>query len=266
MEIDGKEIRMRRICDHKTGKFVLIPMDHGVTTGPIKGLANMRDTINKIAAGGATAVGMHKGMVGTSLLDAGGDVGLILHISASTLVGPYPFAKIIVGTVEEALKVGADAVSVHINVGADTERDMLKDLGNISNACREWHVPLLAMMYSKGKKMEESLDPGMVKHIARIGAELGADVIKTDYPGDKETFREVVEGCPVPVLIAGGPRANSDLEVLQMVRDAMDVGGMGVSMGRNVFQNDDVTGMVRALRKVIIEDASAEEAYKELSG
>jgi len=263
---NGHEIRMRRIGDMRTGKFVLVPMDHGVTVGPIKGIMDIRDTINKVAAGGATSVSIHKGLVSEGLKDAGGKIGLILHISASTHIGPYPNAKVLVSSVEEALRLGADAVSVHINVGAETEREMLYDLGEVSSECREWQVPLLAMMYTRGKNIKDELDPEAIKHIARLGAELGADIIKTNYPGKIETFKEVTRGCPVPVLIAGGPKMDTDRQVLQMVKDSIEAGGMGVSIGRNVFQHKDPTKMVRAIRNVVIDGLDVDEAILGLEG
>lgn len=258
--MDGHGIRMRRIGHMRTGRFVLVPMDHGVTVGPIKGIMDIRDTINKVAAGGATSVSIHKGLVGQGLRDVGGKIGLILHISASTHIGPYPNAKILVSSVEEALRLGADAVSVHINVGAETEREMLFDLGEVSRSCREWQVPLLAMMYTRGKNIKDELDPESIKHIARLGAELGADIIKTNYPGDIDKFREVTRGCPVPVLIAGGPKMETDRQVLQMVKDSITAGGKGVSIGRNVFQHRDPTRMVRAIRRIVIDGYDVDEA------
>jgi predicted phospho-2-dehydro-3-deoxyheptonate aldolase len=264
--MDGHEIRMRRIGHHKSGKFVLVPLDHGVTVGPIKGIMDIRDTINKVAAGGATSVSIHKGLVSEGLRDVGGKIGLIMHISASTHIGPYPNAKILVSGVEEALRLGADAVSVHINVGAETEREMLFDLGEVSRSCREWRVPLLAMMYTRGKNVKDELDPQAIKHIARLGAELGADIIKTNYPGNIETFREVTRGCPVPVLIAGGAKMDTDRQVLQMVKDSIEAGGGGVSIGRNVFQHENPTKMVKAIRRIVIDKYEVEEALAELGG
>jgi fructose-bisphosphate aldolase/2-amino-3,7-dideoxy-D-threo-hept-6-ulosonate synthase len=104
----------------------------------------------------------------------------------------------------------------------------------------------------------------VVKLAARAGAELGADIIKTNYTGDPDSFREVTKGCPVPVVIAGGPKMSTTRDVLQMVRDAIDAGGAGTSIGRNVFQASNPTKMVRAFSKIVHEGASVEEAMKEL--
>ena len=140
----------------------------------------------------------------------GKDVGLIIHLSGSTSLSPYPNAKTLVCTVEEALKLGADALSIHINIGNGSEREMLADLGRVAREAREWGMPLLAMMYPRGEKIKDEFDPQVIMHVARLGAELGADIVKVSYTGSVESFRKVVAGCPVPVVIAGGPKMNSD--------------------------------------------------------
>jgi fructose-bisphosphate aldolase/2-amino-3,7-dideoxy-D-threo-hept-6-ulosonate synthase len=141
---------------------------------------------------------------------------------------------------------------------------MLEDLGFVSTSCREWHVPLLAMMYPRGAEVKDPYFVELVKHVARLGAELGADIIKTNYTGSIDTFKEVTKGCPVPVIVAGGPKVDSDKDVLQMVHDTIAAGAAGISIGRNIFQHKDIRGMTRAMAKIILEDADVEEAYKEI--
>lgn len=264
--MDGHEIRMRRIMDMDSGMFILVPMDHGVSLGPVKGIIDFRDAVNRVHAGGATAVVLHKGLVSGGMADSGGRLGLIMHISASTCSGPSPDSKVLVGSVEEAIMVGADAVSVHVNVGAESEREMLSDLGLISSQCRRWRIPLLAMIYNRGKNVKDPLDPEGVAHAARIGAELGADLIKTSYTGDIDSFGDVCRGCPVPVVIAGGPRMDTDREVLEMIRDSVKAGGRGISIGRNIFQHKDPAGMVRAVRGILIEGRDVEESLDLIGG
>jgi fructose-bisphosphate aldolase/2-amino-3,7-dideoxy-D-threo-hept-6-ulosonate synthase len=260
----GKSIRMERIVDRKSGRSVIVPMDHGVTSGPIYGLTDMRNAVNGVAEGGANAVLLHKGIVTAGHRGYGKDIGLIIHLSASTSLGPDPLNKVVVAQVEEAIRLGADAVSMHVNVGAETESGMLEALGMMTMICEEWSMPLLAMMYPRGKKVKNEHDPELVKHAARVGAELGADVIKTNYTGDPDSFKEVISGCPVPVIIAGGPKANTDAEVLKMVEDAIAAGASGVSIGRNVFQHKNPADMTRAMSKVVHEGFSAEEAMRML--
>lgn len=258
----GKSIRMERIVDRNSGRSVIVPMDHGVTSGPIYGLTDMRNAVNAVAEGGANAVLLHKGIVIAGHRGYGKDIGLIIHISASTSLGPDPLNKVTVATVEEVIRLGADAVSMHVNVGAESEPEMLEALGMTTMVCEEWGIPLLAMMYPRGKKVKNEHDPEMVMHAARVGAELGADLIKTNYTGDPDTFKQVISGCPVPVIIAGGPKANTDAEVLKMVEDAISAGASGVSIGRNVFQHKNPAHMTRAMSKIVHENFSAEEAMK----
>jgi fructose-bisphosphate aldolase/2-amino-3,7-dideoxy-D-threo-hept-6-ulosonate synthase len=258
----GKSIRLERIVDRKSGRSVIVPMDHGVTSGPIYGLTDMRSAVNAVAEGGANAVLLHKGIVIAGHRRYGKDIGLIIHLSASTSLGPDPLNKVLVTTVEEAIRLGADAVSMHVNVGADTEPEMLADLGEVAMVCEEWSMPLLAMMYPRGKKIKNEHEPELVMHAARVGAELGADIIKTNYTGDPDSFKDVIRSCPVPVIIAGGPKANTDAEVMKMVEDAISAGASGVSIGRNVFQHKYPAEMTRAISKVVHEGVSAGEAME----
>ncbi|MBW9222864.1 2-amino-3,7-dideoxy-D-threo-hept-6-ulosonate synthase [Methanothermococcus sp. SCGC AD-155-K20] len=258
----GKIIRLERVFNKNSGRTVIIPMDHGVSSGPVRGLENMREAINAVADGGANAVLVHKGIVRHGHRGYGKDIGLIIHLSAGTSLSQDPNKKVIVTSVEEAIRMGADAVSIHVNVGADSDDEMYKDLGSISEVCEYWGMPLIAMMYPRGRKIENEKDPEVVAHAARLGAELGADIIKTNYTGDIDSFREVVKGCPAPIIIAGGPKTNTDKEFLQMVKDAMEAGSLGVATGRNVFQHRDVSGITRAISMVVHEDGDIEEALK----
>lgn len=257
--MNGKKIRIKKITEND--KAVIIPMDHGASEGPIPGLEDMNQTVPKIVAGGATAVLMHKGII-KSLREVP-KCGVVMHLSASTRLAKDPNNKVLVSSVEEAICLGADAVSVHVNIGGnEAEPEMLQILGKVAGECERMQMPLLAMVYPRGKNIKEKLDPETVALVARVGAELGADIVKTVYTGNADTFKEVVEGCPVPVVIAGGPKCESDREVLEMVKGAMNAGAMGVSLGRNAFQHHNPTAMVRALRSIIIDDATADEALK----
>ena len=260
----GKKIRLERIIDRNSRKTVIIPMDHGVTVGPIEGLADMRTTVGKVVTGGANAILMHKGIVRAGHRGTGRDVGLIIHLSAGTSLSPDPNAKELVCTVEEAIKLGADAVSVHINLGAETDREMLRQLGQIGERCLEWQMPLVTMMYTRGPKIQDEYDVQNVKHAARVGAELGADIVKVVYTGSVESFAGVVDGCPVPVVIAGGAKMGSDEEIFKMVEGALQAGAAGVSIGRNAFQHEDPTKMVQALSKMVHHNAGVEGALETL--
>lgn len=253
----GKKIRIKRIMNRTSGKTVIVPMDHGVSMGPIQGLEDMDNTVNMIIRGGANAAVVHKGIVTSTNRSADTDIGLIIHLSASTSINPRPNHKIAVCDVEEALSLGADAVSVHVNIGAGAEASMLESLGKTAKECNRWGLPLLAMMYPRGNNVEVNVES--VKLAARVGAELGADIVKCPYTGSAESFQEVVRGCPVPVVIAGGSKL-TDEETLNMIEGAMNAGAGGLSMGRNAFQHENPELFVRVACEMVHQGLSAKEA------
>ena len=258
----GKAVRQERIFDRNTGRTIIVPLDHGVSVGPIYGLVDFKGTVNQIAEGGANAVLMHKGLPRCTHRGSGKDIGLIVHLSASTSLSPFPNAEVMVGTVEDALRLGADAVSIHVNLGDESEGHMLGCLGDLTSKAAEWGMPVLAMMYARGPKIKNGFDPEVVKHCARVGQELGADVIKVPYTGDIKSFSTVVDACCVPVVIAGGPKLDSTRDLLRMVHDSIQAGGSGLSVGRNVFQHQNITLLVRALHGIVHQDWDVDQAME----
>ena len=256
----GKTIRLERILNRKTQRAIIVPMDHGVSVGPIDGIIDMRETIVDMANSGADAVLMHKGLVRCGHRASGRDVGLIVHLSASTSLSPLSNSKTLVGTVEEAVRLGADGVSVHVNLGDTNEREMLADLGRVARSADEWGMPLLAMVYARGPRVDNEFDPAVVAHCARVGVELGADVVKVPYTGDMESFSDVVSACCIPVVIAGGPRTEITRQIQEKVENSHNAGGSGLSVGRNVFQHPRRTRLVQALRGLVHENMPLEQA------
>jgi len=250
---------MERIINRKVGRTVIVPMDHGISVGPIDGLKNMKQAIQNVAQGGANAVVMHKGLVQDGHRQEGPDIGLILHLSASTCLSVYPNEKTLVCTVEEAVKLGADAVSIHVNLGNGGEKEMLNDFGKVSYDARTWGMPLLAMIYPRGEKIKDEYDVNAIKHAARLGKEMGADIVKVSYTGSPDSFHEVVSGCNIPVVIAGGPRMDSEKQIIKMVKGSIDAGGSGVSIGRNVFQYKNPRLMVQAISYIVNKGGSVED-------
>ncbi len=247
----GKNIRLERIINRHSKRTVIVPMDHGVTVGPIAGLTDMRTTVNEVAGGGADAVIMHKGLVRCSHRGSGRDVGLILHLSAGTNLTPDPGAKVLVCSVEEAVRMGADGVSIHVNLGDPAEPRMLADLGRVARDAGSWGMPLIVMIYGRGPLIQNQYEAGLVAHCARVACELGADVIKVPYCGDIDGFAEAAGACCVPVVIAGGEKMDSTREFLQMVHDSLLAGGAGLSAGRNIFQHKNPRLLCRALAEVV---------------
>ncbi|HYY47171.1 MAG TPA: 2-amino-3,7-dideoxy-D-threo-hept-6-ulosonate synthase [Thermoplasmata archaeon] len=256
----GKEIRMRRVLN--SGKALIVAMDHGVSSGPVPGLEDIRKAVANVAKGGATGVVLHKGVVRFAKDYFDEKLSLILHLSASTSLSTRADRKVLVTQVDEAISYGADAISVHVNVGGEDDDRMIEDLGATATACERLGFPLLAMMYPRGGNIKNPYDVDVVKHVARVGAELGADVVKTLYTGSPETFKEVVRGCPVPVVVAGGPKLDSERAALEMVEGALASGAVGVSMGRNIFQAKDPIGMTRAIARMVFDGGSVDEVYR----
>lgn len=239
----GKKRRMNRIL--KNGRTLIAPMDHGITK-PAKGLEDM-DRIMRMVDCGADAVVVHKGIAKNSGYLKETNMGLIIHLSASTSLIDINDKRVIT-SVEKAVQLGADAVSVHVNIGSETERLQLSEVGEVVEECDSYGIPLLAMVYPRGKNIEVNTES--VKHAVRVGYEMGADIIKTSYT---DNFMEAVEQSAVPVVIAGGSKI-SDLKLLEQVREALDCGASGVAVGRNIFQNNNPEAMVKALSRVIHND------------
>ncbi len=260
--MEGKRVRWKRIVG-EDGKTIIVPMDHGVTSGPIDGIDSLGRTLGSIAQG-VDAVVLHKGAFRRFWKKIPKTCGIIMHVSASVEFSPSPDSKVVVGDVEEALKLGADGISVHVNIGDDMDKNMLRDLGLVARDAESWGIPLLAMMYPRGRTVKDPFDAGLVAHVARVGAELGADIVKVPYTGSPESFARVVGGCFVPVVVAGGPKVSSDREFLSMVKGAMEAGAIGVSVGRNVFQRKDASSMLKALNLIVHGGASVDEALEAL--
>jgi predicted phospho-2-dehydro-3-deoxyheptonate aldolase len=220
------------------GSILMVPLDHGVSVGPIAGIQNLPPILKAAASNGATCVTVHKGLI-PAAAQVADQLGILLHLSASTDLAPDPHDKHLVATVEEAARLGCDGVTIHINIGSATEARQLQEAGQVAAACQEWGMPLITMAYLRGPKMPNPPEAKHIAHAARLAAELGADAVKVPYSGSADSFRDVVQGCPVPVLVAGGPQRASFDEFVRDIDAARKAGARGVSIGRNVFQATD---------------------------
>jgi len=256
----GKRFRLARLIHQKSGRAVLVALDHGVTGGPIPGLEVPWKILRAVADGGAQGVIVHRGVAISESEGLEATLPWILHLSGSTALSLDPDHKVLVASVEEAVRLGADAVSVHVNLGVPRDGEMLRDLGEVAGRCQQWGMPLLAMTYVRWARAQPGSPASAIKHAARLAAELGADLVKVSYPGSREAMLEVVHGCFVPVLIAGGERDRSDRRVLEMVESAVACGAAGVCIGRNVFQHPAPHLFLRALAKIVHDGVSVEAA------
>jgi len=254
----GTDARLDRIGTD--GSYVIVPMDHGITMGAVQGLKDIESTIDGVTSGGADAVLTQKG-IAPRVHDNKNGRGYIVHLNGSTTIGPDEEDKRMTGTVEEAIRVGADAVSFHINVGSDHEPDQLSELSEVTETAERFGIPVLAMAYARGPGVDPE-DPQALGHAVRLAEELGADIVKTGYSGDAESFQHVVESTRLPVVIAGGSKG-SNRQTIEMVRGVMDAGGAGVSMGRSIFQHEEPEAIARAVAGVVHDDLSTDEALAE---
>lgn len=256
----GKKLRLSNIINPETNRTCIIPMDHAVTLGAIEGLANNLDTIKAVAKGGADAIVLHKGIfrlisdfpITTNMCS------FLYHISASTCLSSDNNNKQLVSTVEKAVKVGAMGVSIHVNLGSKTESNMLKDFGAVSDACMDWGMPLLVMIYVRGDNLD-SFSTRNISHAAKVAEELGADIIKINSPILSLDISNVVSSVNTPIVVAGGSKT-SIVELLKDLNDVLEAGASGVSMGRNIFQTQNVEATTRVVSDLIHKRISYSDA------
>lgn len=246
--MDGKTIRLNRILSNN--KILSVPLDHGMTNGPISNLGRFCTLVSKVVNAGATCIICHKGMV--RFLPNLHQTGLVIHLSASTdLVNEVN--KSLVCNVEEALKYGADAVSVHVNIGNSFEPYMIKDLSYISSQCNDFGMPLIAMMYVRDDFNVNINDCSKLEHAVRIASELGADIVKISSPSTIKELKSIVTNSPIPIIVAGGERYSDDSQLIEKTRSLMTTGIAGVSFGRNIFKSDSPGDTVSSLRNIIFD-------------
>jgi len=245
----GKGLRLRRLSLPNDGRYLFVPLDHSVSDGPVAPQQRWIDLLRALVIGGADAIIVHKGRVRTMPPEILESCALVVHLSAGTSHAADANAKVLVGDVEQALQLGADAVSVHVNVGSDTESVQLADLAKVAGACARWGVPLLAMAYARGPNIADPHDPQTIAHVVNIAADLGADLVKTSAPVPVERMAEVTANCPIPVLAAGG--APNGMDVATYGAAAMAAGCRGLAVGRRVFSAPAPSSVVSRLAAVV---------------
>jgi 2-amino-4,5-dihydroxy-6-oxo-7-(phosphonooxy)heptanoate synthase len=252
---------MARLSRPRDEKYLFVPLDHSMADGPIIEENEFNQLISDISLGGADAIVVHKGRSRTIEPEVLGECALIVHLSASTDHAPDSNAKVLVGDVEEALRLGADGVSVHVNVGSDTEAVQLADLGTIASACDQWGVPLLAMIYLRGPRVDSPNSPEQLSHMVSIAADLGADIVKTVLAAPVEGMAEVIAASPLPVVVAGGD--GHDMSMFDFATSAMAVGCRGLAVGRRVFTDDTPRRVVQQLAAIVHDEQFNRESALE---
>jgi DhnA family fructose-bisphosphate aldolase class Ia len=270
----GKKRRLRRLFSSASGRVVIVPVDDSLIFGPSGGLEQLPIKLAKILEDPPDGVLAFFGAF-RAHHDLLAKVAGIVNLTASTSRSQHT-RKVQVGTLELALRLGMEAVAVHVNITSKFEPEMLRTLGNVSNECDAWGVPLLAIMYPRSedtngdnnyddvKNKDRKRYAELVAHAARVGVDLGADIIKTKYTGDPESFHSVVEACkPIPIVVAGGPTLPMKA-MLSMAYEVVSAGGAGVSFGRNIFSRSNPRPYLKALKAIVHEGASLKQTLSRL--
>jgi putative autoinducer-2 (AI-2) aldolase len=238
------------------GRCLFLPVDHGYFQGPTRKLEEPRKTIEPLLPY-ADAIFITRGVLRSSV-DPGNTKPIILRVSGGTsMVGADLANEGITTGIDEVLRLNASAMGLSIFVGTDYEKDSLLNLSKLVDEGEKYGVPVMAVT-AVGKELEKR-DARYLALCSRIAAELGARIVKTYWC---EGFERVVRGCPVPVVMAGGPQVDTELEVFQFVHDGIQKGAIGVNLGRNIWQNDYPIAMIRAIRAIIHDDATPEQAQE----
>ena len=250
----GMKNRISRIIKPRTGRCVMLAVDHGYFQGPTTGLKNLSKTVAPLLPY-ADALMITRGAT-RNWIDAQVDIPIILRVSGGQSILKELSNEIITTSIEDAIRINASAITCSVYVGDEHEKETIENLSNIVDDGEKYGIPVLAVT-AIGKEMER--DARYLGLASRICVEIGAHMIKTYYT---ENFDEVVEACcNVPVIIAGGEKLPEN-EALQMVYNAVSDGAVGVDMGRNIFQSDCPVGMMKAVKGIVHEGKSAEDAYE----
>lgn len=266
--MNGKKLRLRRFFSK--GKAVIVPLDHPVYFGPLEGVTDPAALVKEVANTPSDGILLTLATL-NRVADHVGNLASIARIDGThTRLGSHLSEIDRFSSVELAVASGAEACVLNIYVGVDNECELLRKLGTTAEACERWGLPLVGEMIPVGalaghydpnaKKLDESELADQVALAARVGAELGADVIKTSYTGSKETFKRVVDGATVPVVVAGGPCGDSLEGLFQMVEDCIAAGAAGVCIGRNVWQRANRGEVLNAICSIVHDGVPASKA------
>ena len=251
----GMRNRLSRLIQ-PDGHCQFLPIDHGYFQGPTRCLERPAETIKDLLPY-ADGLFVTRGVLRASV-DPDDDTPIILRVSGGTsVVGQDLANEVLTTSIEEIIRLNVAAVGISIFVGSEYERETLESLAMLVNECEDYGIPVMAVT-AVGKELEKRT-ARYLGLACRIAAELGARIVKTYYA--PEDFEKVTNGCPVPVVIAGGPKCETELEVFEFVYDGMQKGAIGVNLGRNVWQNPYPAAMMRALNAVVHDKATPKQAF-----
>jgi len=262
----GKKVRLNRLLNRKSGKLFIVTVDHPITRGMFPALIRMEETMAKLFEGGPDAFLMHKGIADRFFAPYAGQIPLI--IKASSFSPYHPTYDTWMTQADEAVRLGADAISMGVILGSERQAEMLENLGALSRDAADYGLVLMAHMYPAGEmiKNDERYSVEKLSYCARAGEEIGVDVIKTWYTGNPQTFAQVTAVAPGKVVAAGGPKTDTDEQLLEMVKGVMDAGALGLAFGRNVWGHDDPVRIIEAIKSIIHEGKGVADALAIMKG
>lgn len=267
--ITGKIIRLNRLIQKETNSCIIIAIDHGMTSPNfLDGLYNTGDRIKEAIQGGANVLMLGRGYAKQFVGHFNRDTSLALMLTASSAGKPSGAEITPIGSVEEALRIGADAVVVYVALAGENEPSMISYLSRIGEGCEALGIPLIAEAeypnaYQSLDSMSSSFGIEYLIRNARLCAELGADIVKVNWSGDQKSFEDIVKACNRPVVLAGGSLL-TDFEFLTRMEQACAAGAIGCSVGRNMFQHKNPQALTEALCRIFKNHWSAKQSLDEL--
>ncbi|GJQ20142.1 MAG: aldolase [Bacteroidia bacterium] len=265
----GTQLRLGRILNPDTGNGIVVAIDHGLFIGPLPGVENVDSAVRTLLPGKPDAIQMTPGTARACLGHFRGKdkPGVVIRLDATNIWRKSPAPKegyyAQVASVRDAIQLGADAVVTFLFAGYDTdaqEADNVSTLSTLAAEARVNAIPFIVEPLAIQKGSNVVRDFEIMKLIVRMASEIGADVIKADYPESRRQFEQLVSLSSAPILVRGGPKMDSDMDMLQMVKDAMDAGARGIVFGRNVWQHAHPSGILHALAAIVHQGASVKDA------
>ncbi len=257
----GKTIRMSSIFRRSTGRTVIVALDHGGIAGPIAGIEKPAEVVRACREGGADAILATRGIVAASQGEWDRGMSVILRLSGGFTVLGGKFEEEIISSPETALLFGAAAAAVTVKFGHEREGEFTRQASLVADSCERWGLPLMVEAMAKGKEMK-SADPNGILLAARAAQEIGADIVKTCYTGDTDSFRRVVEGCPAPIVVLGGEKSDGLEQIFAEVHASLLAGAKGVAIGRNIWQHGRTKIMVEAMVGIVHEGWTVAQALR----
>lgn len=263
----GKAVHIGRLRNPASGRIFTVALDHAPSYGVLAGLEDISAALLRVCQGGPDAVLLMKGTAERCFAPYAGRIALIMK--CSTLSPYHPNHDVWVTSVEDALRLGADAIAMAMTVGSEQQAEILKSVAGLVREAERVGLPVIVHAYPNGDLVppQERYTAERVTYAARLAMEVGVDIVKTFYTGSTESFAKVVQvAAPALVVAAGGAKLETERDALQMAANVVQAGAAGITFGRNIWQCSDTPAMVRAFKRIVHEGASVDQALAGLAG